>query len=76
MLLLSKEIVKAFCIHIKKEVNIMIVKWEGVVSPNDKNNIKNISCNNKECSYNKEGYCTTLTYNHLLNKISCEERKW
>lgn len=54
----------------------MIVKWEGAVSPNDKDNIKNISCNNKECSYNKEGYCTTLTYNHLLNKISCEERKW
>lgn len=54
----------------------MFVKWEGTVLPNDKDNVKNISCNNKECSHNKEGHCTTLTYNHLLNRISCEERKW
>lgn len=38
--------------------------------------IENITCDNKECIYNKEGYCTKYTNDHLLNKMSCEERKW
>lgn len=36
---------------------------------------ENIVCKNEKCSYNKGGHCTKFTSKHLLNKMSCEERK-
>lgn len=37
--------------------------------------IEKITCDNKECTYNKEGHCEKLTNIDLTNRISCEERK-
>lgn len=38
--------------------------------------IENVTCDNKECIYNKEGHCERLTNIDLMNRISCKERKW
>ncbi len=36
-----------------------------------------LKCENKNCSYNKDNYCTILTQSKVLsNRTTCEERIW
>lgn len=37
---------------------------------------KNITCKDNKCPYNEEGICKLLTENDLINRKTCEERKF